>query len=211
MSVTVCQLVALRAAMNVGIKVRQETIDRALRYVIDSAITTDDRAAEEEIGAFYYQPSNTRWNRSSFPLTAAGLTSLFQAGIYDDAALERYMRRHSIQKVPPPQVARTVAYMERTYPPVFQHYRKHYFYYYGNYYAAQAMYNVGGAEPQRWERWYDRVRRDLLSLDVRSSAPGGRGDQSHWESNVGDSHTFATAVAILILSMPFDYLPIHQK
>jgi hypothetical protein len=211
MSVTVCQVVALRAAMNVGIKVKQDTIDRALRYVVDSAITADGRSIDEEVGAFYYQPSNTRWNRSSFSLTAAGLTTLFQAGIYDDTALYRYMEQAGIKRDPPPQIEKTVDYMERSYPLVFQQHRRHYFYYYGNYYAAQAMYNVGGAEPDRWERWYDRVRDDLLSLEVRGTGPGGRGDESQWVSNVGDTGTFATAVAILILSMPFDYLPIHQK
>ena len=211
MSVTVCQVVALRAAMNVGIKVPQDTIDRALRYVIDSVITDARRSPEEEIGAFYYQPSNTRWNRSSFPLTAAGLTTLFQAGIYDDQALLRYMERHGIQKKPAPELDRTLAYLERTYGAMRNQYARHYFFYYGNYYAAQAMYNVGGLEPARWERWYDRVRVDLLSLEQKGTAPGSREEVGWWQSNVGDTHTFATAVAILILSMPFDYLPIHQK
>ena len=212
MSVTVCQVVALRAAMNVGIKVKQDTIDRALHYVVQSMITSDARSqGDDEVGAFSYQPVNTRWNRSSFALTAAGLTTLFQAGIYDDAALARYVQARGIALDPLPQIGKTVDYMERTYAPLFQHFRKHYFYYYGNYYAAQAMYNVGGVEPERWERWYDHVRDDLLQLEVRGRAPRDGGEESRWESNVGDTSTFSTAVAILILSMPFDYLPIHQK
>jgi hypothetical protein len=211
MSVTVCQVVALRAAMNVGIRVPQQTIDRALAYVIDSMITDPARAHEEEIGAFSYQPSDTRNNRSSFPIAAAGLTTLFQAGIYDDHGLHRYMEKAGIAKRPLPRISRTIEYMERNYADVFLQYRSHYFYYYGTYYAAQAMYNWGGAEPERWERWYDRVRRDLLSLEVRVPRGGPADEESRWESNVGDTHTFATAVAILILSMPFDYLPIHQK
>jgi hypothetical protein len=211
MSVTVCQVVALRAAMNVGIKVPQQTVDRALRYVIDSMITDDTRSAEEDLGAFYYQPSSVKWNRSSFPLTAAGLTTLFQAGIYDDHALIRYMETRGIAKRPPPEMARTLAFLERTYGPLYQQYGQHYFYFYGNYYAAQAMYNVGAVEPERWERWYDRVRRDLLTLEVRGTPPGGGEEESWWKSNVGDTHTFATSIALLILSMPFDYLPIHQK
>lgn len=210
MSVTVCQVVALRAAMNVGIKVSRETIDRALRYVVDSAITADSAESESEIGGFWYQPSTTRWNRSSFPLTAAGLTTLFQAGIYDDAALAGYVAQSGIDKNPPPTIQKAVEYMERTYDEVVRDHAKHYFFFYGNYYAAQAMYNWGGVEPARWERWYDRVRRDLLRLQVTSTGADGR-PESRWESNVGDTHTFGTAVAILILSMPFDYLPIHQK
>ncbi|MCC7139650.1 MAG: terpene cyclase/mutase family protein [Planctomycetes bacterium] len=210
MSVTVCQVVALRAAMNVGIKVNREAIDRALRYVVDSAITADIAKDDSEVGGFYYQPSTTRWNRSSFPLTAAGLTTLFQAGIYDDAALAGYVARAGIDKNPPPSIAKTVEYMERSYDDIARSYGSHYFFFYGNYYAAQAMYNWGGVDPSRWERWYDRVRRDLLRLERRSTGPDGR-PESRWESNVGDTHAFGTAIAILILSMPFDYLPIHQK
>jgi squalene cyclase len=208
MSVTVCQVVALRAARNVGLKVPQATIDRALRYVVESAITSpfDD---EREHGGFYYQPPTTTFNRSSFSLSAAGLTTLFQAGLYDDRALHAYIRRHDIPKSPLPRIDDTVQYMRAHYDRVpFDHY----YWYYGNYYAAQAMYTVGGTEPRKWEEWYGRVRRDLLARQRVSPVPGKPGEtESHWESNVGTSHTFATAVALLILSMPFDYLPIHQR
>ncbi len=206
MSVTVCQVVALRAARNVGIRVPQETIDSALRYVIDSAIT-DPFQAPGEVGAFYYQPSNTRWNRSSFSLTAAGLTTLFQAGLYDTDSLLAYMKAHGIRKSPAPRVEDTVAYMRRAYAGVR---RDHFFYYYGNYYAAQAMYNVGGTKPELWEEWYRMVRADLLSNRKDATNPSGT-RESRWESNIGTTDTFSTAVAILILSIPFDYLPIHQK
>ncbi|MFO0933272.1 MAG: prenyltransferase/squalene oxidase repeat-containing protein [Planctomycetota bacterium] len=211
MSVTVCQLVALRAAMNVGLRVKQATIDRALGYVLQSAITSSSPASEDEVGGFWYQPASTRWNRSSFPLTAAGLTSLFQAGIYDDVGLRRYVANRGLELSGMPSVERSIEYMERAYDGVARQYRRHYFFYYGNYYAAQAMYTWGRLEPTRWERWYDRVRRDLLALEVRTPGRGARSEVSHWESNVGDTHTYATAVALLILAMPLDYLPIHQN
>jgi hypothetical protein len=207
MSVTVCQVVALRAARNVGIKVPQETIDRALRYVIESVITEDDVTfgPAAAVGGFNYQPTGTHYNRSSFSLAAAGLTTLFQAGLYDDAALRSYVRAHGIRKVPESlRIDNTVQFMRSEYanvPP------DHYYWFYGNYYAAQAMYTVGGTDPRAWEEWYSLVRRDLLKME--RVAPDGR--ESWWQSNVGRNHTFATAVALLILSMPFDYLPIHQR
>lgn len=211
MSVTVCQMTALRAARNVGIRVKQSTIDAALRYVIDSAITPDSAAPREEVGAFFYQPTSTHSNRSSFSLTAAGVCCLFQAGIYDDKALDEYMRKRGIGRDPPPSIRQAVGYLERNYAQVASLYGRHYFFYYGNYYAAQAMYNVGGTDPERWERWYDRVRHDLLSFEKTAPGPAGGAEESRWESNIGSTSTFSTAVAILILSIPFDYLPIHQK
>jgi hypothetical protein len=211
MSVTVCQVVALRAAKNVGLKVPQATIDRALRYVIESAITSFEEGSER--GGFYYQPPSTKFNRSSFSLAAAGLTTLFQAGLYDDASLRAYVRRHGIPKDPLPRIDDTVEYMRNHYEGVSSGFREHYYFYYGNYYAAQAMYTVGGTEPRVWEQWYGRVRSDLLQSKQDRAAPGRPGEvESHWRSNVGPgSHTFATSVALLILSMPFDYLPIHQR
>jgi hypothetical protein len=218
MSVTVCQVVALRAARNVGVRVPQETIDAALRYVIDSAIT-DPSAGQggpfgnddggSQLGAFLYQPQDTKWNRSSFSLTAAGLTTLFQAGLYTDKDLEAYVRSHGIRKSPLPHVADTVAYMRRAYASVP---KNHFFFFYGNYYAAQAMYNVGALEPEVWEGWYRMVRADLLSRAMRDqlTGPGGVAE-SRWSSNIDSTGAYATATAILILSIPFDYLPIHQK
>jgi len=41
MSIVVCQVIALRAARNIGIRVPKATVDRAARYVVDSAVTRD--------------------------------------------------------------------------------------------------------------------------------------------------------------------------
>jgi hypothetical protein len=214
-------MVALRAARNVGIRVPQMTIDRALSYVIRSAITEEGAGGRgADTGAFYYQPENTQFNRSSFSLAAAGLTTLFQAGLYDSASLAAYIERRKIPKSPPPTIEATVNFMRWRYGEARRKSKEtggHYFYYYGNYYAAQAMYNVGALEPRRWEEWYRMVRQDLLSMEVvtRAGGPDGGGasaaPMSFWTSNVDRTNAFATSIALLILSMPFDYLPIHQK
>ncbi|MEM7236127.1 MAG: hypothetical protein AAF517_28435, partial [Planctomycetota bacterium] len=70
-------------------------------------------------------------------------------------------------------------------------------YYYGQYYAVQAMYQRGG---DSWVRWYDGyIKPDLLSLQA--------GDGS-WTDLVG-SH-YATAMAAIILQFPNQYLPITE-
>jgi len=60
LSVTVCQLQALRAARNIGIKVPKSTIDLAARYVVDSAVTAEYNAQQgiwgsNPLGTFRYQ------------------------------------------------------------------------------------------------------------------------------------------------------------
>ena len=73
MSIVVCQVLALRAARNIGIRVPRTTVDRAARYVVDSAVTERTMrgyhggrfAFSNEIGSFHYQPEDS--SRSSFP------------------------------------------------------------------------------------------------------------------------------------------------
>ncbi len=212
MSVTVCQVVALRAARNVGIKVPRATIQRALRYVILSAIT---EGARGPTGAFWYQPHDQRFNRPSFALCAAGLTTLFQAGLYDDESVKRHIKLHNIDKPVPPSIKRSVRYMEREYLNIWNRTGRggpnHYFYYYGNYYAAQAMYQLGGKDPEKWAKWYRKVRDHLLQMRKTRTNPRSGRAEAFWVSNVDKTNAYATACALLILQFPLDHLPIHQR
>jgi hypothetical protein len=170
LSVTVSTLQALRAARNVGIAVPLSTIHRALRYVVRCATSR----------GFTYQAINDQGfndTRVSFALTACGIVSLFSAGLYDT------------------QEVRTALAMLPRWRHGLLPGKLHY--YYGHYYAAQAMYMAGG---DRWATYYPSVKAEIL----RSQLEDGR-----WEDDVG--RTYATAMALIILQMPGEYLPIFQK
>jgi hypothetical protein len=199
MSITVCQVVALREARNIGIKVPKEVILKALRYVMESAVTRPN----SERGAFLYQHKDVPFNRNSFALTAAGLTTIYQAGLYTDAELARFCRDQGISKVP--RISDCLDYLHETYDGILNDYSDHYFYFYGNYYAAQAMYTRGGEE---WRRWYGMVREHLLQNAVTAAGPGGT--EAFWRSrHVGEA--FSTSVSAIILQVPKSYLPIFQR
>jgi len=201
MSITVCQVVALREARNIGIRVPTETIDKALKYVMESAIVG---RSDPQRSAFLYQHSDVPFNRNSFALTAAGLTTIQQAGLYTQADITRYCRSRGITKIP--RIADCLQYLNDSYEPIWRDYADHYFFFYGNYYATQAWYTRGG---RQWQRWYTRIRDDLLSIARHRRGPDGK-TRTYWESkNVGD--TFATAVASIILQVPNHYLPIFQR
>jgi hypothetical protein len=193
MSIVVCQVIALRAARNIGIRVPRSTIDRAARYVVDSAITEESQRDfrgmyVDEIGAFHYQKG--KGSRSSFPLTAAGVTALHGLGIYSDEAIRRgldYLRRNL-----------TAFNMQ-----FGRNEQGHYFFWYGHYYGVQAMYTAGTAyQVNYWEPYFEDVRRELLGLQ--------REDGS-WPNSVGPGPAFGTAMAVLILEIPYRYLPIFQR
>ena len=76
-TVTVLQVVALRAAKNGGIDVPQKTIDAAVGYVRS--------CYSEEVGGFSYQPGDP----PGFARTAAAIYSLQVCGEYDDPRVKR--------------------------------------------------------------------------------------------------------------------------
>lgn len=75
-SVTVLQLVAIRAAKNAGLEVPQRTIDDAVSYV--------KRCFKEDEGGFCYQPNR----EAGFARTAAAIYSLQVCGHYDDPTVK---------------------------------------------------------------------------------------------------------------------------
>ena len=204
MSITVCQLMALRAARNVGIKVPADRIDRAVRYVLASKVDDDNNArmwgfphVDEDgyyalgRGAFRYQFQEDDTSRSSFALTAAGITSLYHAAQYETNTLRdslRFLedRMDSVSRAP---------------------WRCHYFYWYGHYYACQAMFITGD---EWWRRYWRRVGEDNGEL-LESGTPYSQAPDGSWPNDVGPGKNFATAVALIVLQVPFRYLPILQR
>ena len=186
MSIVVCQVIALRAARNIGIRVPIETVDRASAYVKASANETEGwrRGGSSLIGSFRYQKEGA--TRSSFPLTAAGVTAMNGLGIYSDD-----------------RIADGLSYLQRN----LGHFNyengqrggAHYFFWYGHYYGVQAMYMAG--EPY-WTPYFKELRDDLLAMqDAKGSFP----------NRVGPGENFSTAMAVLILEIPYRFLPIFQR
>jgi hypothetical protein len=92
------------------------------------------------------------------------------------------------------QIPKAVAYMKGS-----AESRQHF--YYGHYYAVHAMHTIGGKE---WEDWYDRVKTLFLNLQATDGC---------WSQRMGDSAgpVYQTAIAVIVLSVPCDYLPIFQR
>lgn len=199
MSITVCQLNALRAARNVGIRVPRSTIDRAADYVARSYVHDarggGGRAWESyyrlERGSFRYQAQN--YTRSSFALTAAGLAALHNAGING--------LRFSSPNVGEVDLSHSIAFLRDTHDRVSgdSKYKYHYFYWYGHYYATQALYVIGG---EAWNEYFPMLRREILA---------GQSLDGSFPCRVGPGESFSTAVGAIILSLPYGYLPIFQR
>ena len=121
-SMTVCQVMALRAARNAGITVPRETIDRAITYVT---------GCQNSDGGFRYMLAQTE-QASQFARSAAGVVALYNAGIYDSPELQQGLK-----------------YLD-TFLPSRNKRGRETFYAYGQYYAIQAMWHAGGERWQKW-------------------------------------------------------------
>src|SRR5262245_10060187 len=123
-SVTIMQVMALRAAKNAGLHVKDEVLNKAIGYI--------KSCYQDNSGGFTYMPGS---GGVGFARTAAGLCVLFLSGKYKAS-----------------EIPRGVEYLKRNF-----HAPMHFFY--GHYYAAHAMHQVGGRE---WDEWYARIRDHLL-------------------------------------------------
>jgi hypothetical protein len=169
-SVTVCQMMALRAAKNAGLYVPNETRDRCIEYV---------KKSQNADGGFMYM---VHGGASAFPRSAAGIVALYTAGYSG------------------PEIDKGLAYLMKQLPKG-ESGVGHYFY--GHYYAVQAMWHAGG---DWWKKWYPAIRDELTAV---ASPHRQREDGSWMDSTI--SAEYGTAMAAIILQMPNNYLPIFQR
>lgn len=135
LSITICQIMALRAAHNAGMQVSNEVRTKTVEYV---------ERCQNPDGSFHY---TERGGRTTVALTAAGVVSFYSAGIYEgpkiDKALE-WLYEHRPGKAR----GQVVSPMN---------------YYYAHYYAVQAMWHAQIQRPDYWNAWYPLIRDELLA------------------------------------------------
>ena len=133
------------------------------------------KKSQNDDGGFMYM---LQGGPSAFPRSAAGVVALYSAGIYEGKEVEKgleYLLRH----VPRGGFSR----------------ESHYFY--GHYYAVQAMWHAGGGN---WQSWYPAIRDELIERQ--------REDGSWMDAICAE---YGTGMACIILQMPNNYLPIFQR
>ena len=173
LSVTGWQLMALRAARNVGCDVPRERITAAVEYV--------QRCHEGKSGGFAYTIGGTATPACS----GTGILALELSGKEFHKARESLRAGSFLLQNPPDP-------------------NKPYFFY-GIYYTSQAMFQLG-------DNYWGQYRKTLHSLLLRDVAPRANGawygkgfDDQEW------GPAYATAMAILALTVEYRYLPIYQR
>jgi hypothetical protein len=186
LSVTAWQIMALRAAKNVGCDVPPDIIDSAVDYVKASR----DPAS----GGYRY----TRFGAVTVPCTAAGILSLELCGKEYHGSAESTNAANFIarQLAPGDGANRRLADFSR-----------HNHFFYGVYYTSQAMFQIGG---EYW-KWYRKYLHWLLT----SPEAHAQHESGYWLGVSGDDRNagvnYSTAMAVLALTVEYRFLPIYQR
>lgn len=125
LSITVCQIMGLRGARDAGMDVPDEVRSKCIEYV---------KRSQNQNGSFRYTMSG---GHTTLAMTAAGVTSLYSAGIYEGE-----------------NVTKALKYIKDAGVQAGGHF------FYTHYYAVQAMWHAGG---EYWNDWYPRIRDHLVN------------------------------------------------
>jgi hypothetical protein len=183
LSVTGWQLMFLRSARNAGFDVPAKPIDDAVAYV--------RRCFDQEHGVFCY--SVNRGESRSRAMAGAGILALAHAGFHD-----AYEAQHSGDWVLENHFDEYNEFQRSA--PSWQNDRYHY----SLFMCCQGMYQLGG---RYWEEFFPRTVRTLLANQQRDGSwPVERYNR---DGRFGNAYT--TALVILSLGAPNQFLPIFQR
>jgi len=145
------------------------------RSTIDMAVKYIAGSAQPDGGIAY----RSGMSGSRPAISAAAVATLYNAGKYDDPMARKcleYCKRNV--RVEGGSVGG--------------------WYYYAHFYMAQAMWQVGGAD---WDRYFPKMRDRLVRTQQQSGS---------WDGD-GIGRVFGTAIACLILQLPYEHLPVLMR
>lgn len=182
-STTISQIQALRGARNAGFSIPSRMLRKAETYIF--------RSQHKKTGGFLYslklgkisfqEGSDT----PTFAITAASACVLNSLGTYRGDNLQRAL--DYIQKFRAPTKEDV------------------HFFYYGHFYAAQVMHQIGGVKGAKWR---EAILTELLKRQKRNGA-FIRGSDSHVPGT--DGTLLNTSWAVQIMTLDDGVLPIYER
>lgn len=186
-STTVCAVQALRAAKNAGIKVSVTAINRGIDYIID---------CQQPDGSISYSFDSKGDGTSSNGrpiLTGAAVCVMYNAGVYKAAPNDPIGGRRQTS------LKRSLRYVRDMYKDA----SVHHFWCYAQLYYSQMAWLSGD---EYWEPFFEYYIKTMYDDKYYNKKDG------YW---VGDSaltdRYFGTAIALIVLQIPYKYLPILQR
>lgn len=201
LSLAVMQALALRSAVDSGLEVPPEVVEKAIRSVREHytprgcSRDADEQTQKKHSGQFTY---NKGGGNATVAMAAAGVVCMQEFGQYDDWRIPKNMAviRKAIREKAKVDVAR------KNHRPPFDAYTL--------YYVGQALYQVGGED---WEQGYPPLRDAIVASQMER--PDNPREHGMWRSTGRVSglpgNMYMTSVCCFILAIPNRYLPILQE
>jgi hypothetical protein len=186
LSVTGWELMFLRSARNAGFDVPKQSIDDAVAYI--------RRCYHKEFGTFIYMQGKGQQDLRSRAMAGAGVLALAHAGFHGAAEATKssdWLLQYNFDNY-----NESEPFTQKTWPIDRYHYSL--------FNSCQAMYQMGG---KYWQKFFPRTVRTLLTNQQRD---GSWPAESHFfDARFGNSYT--TALVVLSLGAPNQFLPIFQR
>lgn len=181
LSATAWQLLVLHTARQCGYGIEPEVFDDALRYVARGW-----RVTEEGVAGWVYRPGVSRDPEISATAMALFLRSLFDLPeTTETGAARRWVAR---------------------FPPAWGGPEYGGYFYFAGFYRTLGLFQTGGKEWRRYQRALERVLTERQRGDGSWPFPPDAAPQAR---QAGPA--YATAMAVLMLSVEKQYLPLYQR
>ncbi|MBA3684647.1 MAG: terpene cyclase/mutase family protein [Planctomycetes bacterium] len=183
-SVTICQVMAIRAANNVGVGGGPDGLRN--QQIMEKAVSYVRRCANADGSFNYTAGSGGGWGTNGpegIPRCAAGTMCLIGAGIHETTD---------------PVLGPSLRFLQK-------HVEAHAkgrgdWYWYGQYYSAQALFH--SPDPTDWDRYWAVAAKAIIAL---------QSEEGVWNQPDSYGPAYGTAMALIILQIPNNYLPIFQR
>lgn len=180
-SVTTWQLLVLHAARQCGYEIDEDGLFAAIRFINGGYMEVEGGR-----GGFVYRPGVSR-----LPEPGATGAALFVKSLIERQADER--------------VRKSLLFLDQ-YPPAWGGEQYGGYFFFSAFYMAQGMFQAGD---ETWERFIVPMRRLLIENQAGDGSWTYPPDEMRQSRLAGSA--FPTAMAVLILSLEKQYLPMYQR
>lgn len=190
-SVTCWQLLVLHTARQAGFEVEPPVFNAAQAYLNRAFVAVEPEAGQDKdspAGGYLYRPPVSREPSPSSTALVVFIQSLF------DAADER-------------RTSEALTYLRR-YPPTWGGPQYGGFFYFSAFYMVQGMFQVGGEE---WESFGPRMATLLLDHQAGDGSWPYPPDNEFPAQMQGTGPAYPVAMAVLMLSLDKQFLPMYQR
>lgn len=184
LSNTVWQMLFLRSAKNAGFDVPQKSIDDAVKFI--------KNCYHPDYGTFVLMPSDL--DHRTRGMSGAGVMCLALAGMHDSVEATKsgdWILQNGFEEYNKVEPFGQIGFLDDRY-------------HYGVFFCTQATFQLGG---KYWENFFPRI----VDVVLKNQRPEGSWEAERHSNDAKFGNTHTTAMMLLALGAPNQFLPVLQR